>query len=74
MMKADIAKVKDSPNLFIPADKTTSMYELSPTEYKKLLKANITKAYKKATPCLEDAINLEAKQIAKGIKLDDKIE
>ena len=29
--------------------------------------------HKKATPCLENAIYLEAKQIAKGIKLDDKI-
>ena len=50
------------------------MYELLPTEYKKLLKDNITKTYKKATPRLEDAINLEAKQIAKDIKLDDEIE
>ena len=37
-IKADIRKVKASPNLFIPADKTANMYELSPTEYKKLLK------------------------------------
>ena len=35
---------------------------------------NITKTYKKATPRLEEAIKLEAKEIAKGIKLDDKIE
>ena len=51
-MKADIAKAKVSPNLFIPPDKTTNMYELSPSEYKKLLKDNITKTCKKATPCL----------------------
>ena len=50
------------------------MYELSPTEYKKLLKDGITKTYKIATPCLENAINFEAKQIAKSIKLDDTIE
>ena len=35
---------------------------------------NISKTYKKLRPRLEDAINLEAKQIVKGIKLDDKIE
>ena len=52
LMKADIAKAKVSPNLFIPPDKTTNMYELSPSEYKKLLKDNITKTCKKATPCL----------------------
>ena len=31
-MKVDIAKVKPSPNLFIPGYKTTNIYELSPTE------------------------------------------
>ena len=29
LMKADIARVKASPNLFIPADRTTNMYEIS---------------------------------------------
>ena len=28
LMKADIVKVKASPNVFIPVDKTTNMYEL----------------------------------------------
>ena len=50
------------------------MYELSPTEHKKLLKDKITKTHKKVIPCLEDASNLQAKHIAKGIKLDDTIE
>ena len=50
LLKGDIARVKTSHNLFLPADKTTNMYELSPTEYKKLLKDNIIKTYKKATP------------------------
>ena len=38
-MKADIAKVKASTNVFIPADKLS----LSPKECKKLLKNIITK-------------------------------
>ena len=66
LMKADIAKAKYSPNLFIPPDKTTNMYELSPSEYKKLLKDNITKTCKKATPCLQDASDLKAKQTVKA--------
>ena len=74
MIKTDIAKEKASPNIFIPADKTTNTYELSRRECKSLLKEKITKTYKKGTPRLEDAINLEAKQIAKSIKLDNKIE
>ena len=57
-MKADIAKVKASPSVFI----TTNMYGLSPTEYKKLLKDGITKTYKKVTPCLENDINFERLQ------------
>ena len=74
LMKADIAKVKTLPNLFIPANKTTNMYELSPAEYKISLKDNITKTYKKATAFLEDAIKLEVKEITQGIKFDDKTE
>ena len=46
-MKADIVKVKASLNLFIPADKTKNMFEVSPTEYKKLLRDNTTKTHKK---------------------------
>ena len=74
MIKTDIAKEKASPNIFIPADKTTNIYELSRRECKSLLKEKITKTYKKGTPRLEDTINLEAIQIAKSIKLDNKIE
>ena len=74
MIKTDIAKEKASPNTFIPADKTTNIYELSRRECKSLLKEKITKTYKKGTPRLEDTINLEAIQIAKSIKLDNKIE
>ena len=44
LMKAHVAKVKASPNLSIPTDKTTNMYEHpSPIKYKKLLKEDITK-------------------------------
>ena len=50
------------------------MYELSATEYKNLLLKDNTKTYKKATTRLEDVIKLEAKQISKGIKFDDKME
>ena len=35
-MKDDINKIKSSLNVFIPADKTANMYELTPKEYKEL--------------------------------------
>ena len=61
----DINKVKSSLNVFIPADKTTNMYELTPKEHKKLLRDNVTKTFRKAPPQMEKPINLEAKEIAK---------
>ena len=41
--KDDINKVKSSLNVFVLADITTNMYELTPKEYKKLLRNNVTK-------------------------------
>ena len=60
--------------MFVPVDKTTNLYEMPPNDYKKLLYENITKTYKKLTYRLEHAINMEAKHIAKNIKLGDRIE
>ena len=44
--------MKYSPNVFLTADKTTHMYELTPNEYKKLLQDNVTKPYKKVPTSL----------------------
>ena len=73
-MKDDISLINGCTNLFMFADKTTNMYEVSAAEYKKLLHDNITKKYRKSTPRLEKAINMEAKCIAKKINLDDRID
>ena len=72
-IKDDINKIKSSLNVLITADRTTNMYELTPKEYKNLLRNNVTKTYRKAPPRLEKAINLEAKEIAQNINLDDRI-
>ena len=73
-MKNDISKIKSSLNIFLPTDKTTKMYEMSPDNYKKLLYENITKTYKKSTSHMENSINMEAKYTAKKIKIDVRIE
>ena len=65
-MKEDISKIKTSTNVFVFADKTTNIYEVTPQKYNKFLKENITKTYKKTSERLEKAINLEAKEIAKN--------
>ena len=54
-MKDNINKIKSSSNVFIPADKTTNMYELTPKEYKKQLRENVMKTHWKALPLLEKA-------------------
>ena len=60
--------------MLIFADKTSNTYKTAPQEYNKLLEDNITKSFKKSTDCLEKAINIEAKNIAKKIQLCDRIE
>ena len=72
-LKKDIKKIKYSPNVLVPADKTNNMYELKPEEHSKLLKENITKTYKKAPKNLDHEINFEAKKIAEDLHLDDRI-
>ena len=56
------------------ADKTSNIYEMPEQQHKKPLHGNTTKRYKKAPPKLETSINLEAKNIAELINLDDHIE
>ena len=55
-MKDDINKIKSSLNVFIPADKTTNMYELTPKEYKKPSK-------KKCNENLRESITATGKSV-----------
>ena len=73
-LKEGSSNIKSSPDVHAFADKTTNIYKLLPQNYKKLLNKNITKSYKKSSTRLEKSINLEAKEIYAGIKLDDRIE
>ena len=66
-LKEDISNLKSS--LF-----SEKIYKLPRQDYKKLLHESITKAYKKSLTQLEKSINLEAKEIAAGVKVDDRIE
>ena len=73
-LNEDILNIKSSPDVYAFADKTDNIYKLSPQDYRKLLHENITKSYKISPTRLEKSINLEAKKVAAGVKLDDKIE
>ena len=60
--------------MFIFADKTNDIYEMPTEHHEKLLKNKITKTFRKAPPKLANSINLKAKQIARNLKLADRIE
>ena len=52
----------------------SNLYEVPPNHYRKLLKENVTKTYKKANDHLYNHINEEAKSIATNLGLDDRVE
>ena len=66
--------IKNSESIFVPADKTTNIYQMSADSYKKLLHENVTSKYKKASPGAKTTIDQEAKVIASRLNLDDRIE
>ena len=72
-LKEDIKKVRESPNMLVFADKSTNVYELKPEDHQKFLQNKITKTYKKASEMIEHEINLEAKEIAEKLELEDRI-
>ena len=74
LLSADIKRIKQSDKMFVPADKTQNYYQVSKDQYEKLLKENITKTYKKASPNTYDEINMDAKRISSDLDLDDRME
>ena len=73
-LSQDIRKIKSSPNVFVFANKTNNIYEMSKDHYKKLLHDNVTKTYQKAPPKLEASINMEAKNVSTKLKISDRVE
>ena len=57
----------------MPADKTRNLYTVSKTQYEKLLRENITKAYKVAPACTYDDLNKEAKDIAQRLEIAERM-
>ena len=62
-----------SDKLLVPAGKTSNVYKMDTQSYNDLLQKNITKTYKKVTPDTADSIELKAKDIAKKLRLDRRI-
>ena len=57
--------------MFIFADTTNNIYKIHPKDHEKPNKISTTKMHKKAPTKLEKSINLEAKNIADNINVED---
>ena len=73
-LKNDIDHIKKSNKIFVFADKSRNIYEVEQKEYKKLLKENITKSYKKSNLTKLYNINKSAKKITEKLPISDRIE
>ena len=73
-LREDIKRINNSTKALIFADKTTNLYELEKTHCDKLLHNSITSTYKKADEKVIDDINLEAKELATSLNIEDRME
>ena len=69
-LSQDAKRIRNSSKVFVPADKTTNLYTMQVSEYKKLLNDKITAKYKKASNQVIKNINKEAKSIATNLELE----
>ena len=70
----DVKNITRSQKLLVPADKTWNWYRTKPEVYSELVNNAVTKHYKKTNAETVSRINLEAKNIAEKLDLDDRIE
>ena len=70
-LKEDVKTTKNPKELLIDADKSSNIYKMDKDTYKKYLKENVTKKYKKSNRNKVIKINIVAKKIAKKLKIDD---
>ena len=73
-LNGDLKNIRNSKNLFVFADKTNNLYEMSKENYNKLLHDNITKTYKKTDSSMKYKIDKEAANIAKSFHIQDRVE
>ena len=71
-LKEEEKEIRKSKKVFVFADKTNNLCEMTPEKNQKLLQKNVPKTCKKAPQKVETSINLEAKNIAKSYNIDDR--
>ena len=73
-LSKDVREINKSGNVLVAADKTTNLYSMTSEHYGKLVKENVTKAYKKARDSIKHDIDKEGSDITTGLQLADRME
>ena len=70
----DIKQIKNSNKVFLSVGKSQHVNKLGQSEYKKLLKENITKMYKKFVHGKVNKVNSHAKRVTEKLPISGRIE
>ena len=70
----DVREMARSEDVLVHADKTTNLYSMTSDSYRKILNENITKSYKTTSKTVRQGIDREAKKIASGLEIADRVE
>ena len=73
-LKNELDHIKESNRIFVFANKSRNIYEVEQEEYKKLLKENITKSYKKSNLTKLYNINKNAEKSTGKLPISNRIE
>ena len=69
----DKRRIQNSNNVIVHADKTSNLYEVTPSDYKKLVQKEVNEEYKKVTSRTMDKINMAHKKIVSNLELQDRV-
>ena len=70
----DFKRINTTKIVLVKANKSRNIYQLDKDDYKKYLRENIARTYKKSTKKGLNAANKQAKKIAEELNIDNRIE
>ena len=73
-LKKFVKNLKQSPDVWVHADKSKNIYKMSVADYRKLLLQNVTAEYCKSTPAVVNNVNKQTQEFASRLNLDDRME
>ena len=73
-LRTDKAKILEMKDVIVQADKSANLYKMNVDDYKKKVKENITKDYRKCPRSNFEDVIREAAVIAKSLDLHDRID